>query len=82
MEKANEEEYSKAFRTALDSRKGMMVGVMHQARPTAEELDEAAIAIQEAHHEAMKKTIPTARICRHTVPYWDDKLSTLHNKRM
>ena len=29
--KANEEEYSKAFRAALDSRKGMMVRVMHQA---------------------------------------------------
>ena len=80
--KANEENYSKAFRAALDERKGKMAGVMHQAQPTLEELDEAANAIQEAHHDAMKKTIPTAKICRHSVPYWDDELSSLHAERM
>ena len=30
----------------------------------------------------MKRTVPAARICRHSVPYWDEELSTLHNERV
>ena len=30
----------------------------------------------------MRKTIPIAKINRHSVLYWDEELSTLHNKRM
>ena len=30
----------------------------------------------------MWKTVPIAKINRHSVPYWDEELSTLHNKRM
>ena len=58
-----------------------MAGVMHRDPPTTMEIDDAANALQEAHHEAMK-TIPTAKICQHTVPYWDEELSTLHTERM
>ena len=61
--KANEKEYNKAFRAALDERKGKLTGIMHQAQPTTEELDEVACAIREAHHEAMRKTVPTAKLC-------------------
>ena len=80
--KANEEDYNGAFRAALDRREGKMAGVMHRAHPTTEELDDAAEALREAHHEAMKKTLSTAKICRHSVPYWDEELSALHNTRM
>ena len=74
--------YNKAFRAALDTRKNKLAGMLNQERPTTEELDEAADAFQEAHHKAMGKAIPTARVCRHSVPYWDKELSTLHDERM
>ena len=80
--KANEEEYNKAFRAALDERREMMAGIMRRLRPTTREIDDAAAAIREAHHDAMKKTVPIAKICRHSVLYWDEELSTLHNERM
>ena len=80
--KANSEEYNGAFRAALDERKDKMTGVMNRGRPTREALENAADAIREAHHDAMRKTVPIARISRHSVPYWDEELSTLLNKRM
>ena len=80
--KANEKEYNKAFRAALDERKGKLTRITHWAQPTTEELDEVACTIQEAHHEAMKKTVPTAKLCRHSVPYWDEEMSILHKERM
>ena len=55
---------------------------MNQECPTREALEDAADAIREAHHDAMRKTAPIAKISRHSVPYWDEELSTLHNKRM
>ena len=39
-------------------------------------------AIREAHHNAMKRTVPGVRICRDSVPYWDEELSALHNERI
>ena len=59
-----------------------MIGMMNQERPTREALEDAANAMREAHHDAMRKTIPIAKISQHPVPYWDEELSTLHNKRM
>lgn len=61
--KANKEEYNKAFRAALDKRREMMVGIMCQLQPTTKEIDDAAAAIREAHHNAMKKMVPIAKIC-------------------
>ena len=80
--KANGNAYNKAFRAALDERKCEMISMMNQERPTREVLEDAADAIRGAHHEAMRKTIPIAKISRQSVPYWDEELSTLHNKIM
>ena len=80
--KANEKEYNKAFRAALNERKGKLTRITHWAQPTTEELDEVACAIQEAHHKAMRKTVPTAKLCQHSVPYWDEEMSILHEERM
>ena len=80
--KANGKAYNKAFRAALDERKYQMIGVMNQECPTREALEDAADAIREAHHDAMRKTVPIAKINRHSVQYWGEEPSTLHNKRM
>jgi hypothetical protein len=61
--RANSDEYNKAFRAALDRRREKMICMMNQERPTEESLEHAAEAIQEAHHEAMRKAVPIARIC-------------------
>ena len=58
--KAKEESYDEAFRAALDKRKDQMSGVMNQEQPTREALEQAADAIREAHHDAMKKAVPVA----------------------
>ena len=42
--KVNEEDYSKAFRAALDKRKDKLASIMNQAHPTME-LEEAADAL-------------------------------------
>jgi len=55
---------------------------MGPEKPTREAVEEAANAIREAHHDSMKETVPTAKICRHSVPYWDEELSALHNERI
>ena len=30
----------------------------------------------------MRKTVPTAKLCQHSVPYWDEEMSILHKERM
>jgi len=59
-----------------------MSSVMTQEQPTRETIENPADTIRDAHHEAMKKTIPVARLCQHSIPYWDEELSMLHDKRM
>lgn len=65
----------------IDERKDTMPGVMRQVQPKRE-ATEAADAIREAHHDAMKTIVPASRICRHSVPFWDKEISALHNEGM
>ena len=58
-----------------------MSSMMNQVQPTREVI-EVANAIREAHHDAVKRTASAARIFRHSVPYWNEELSTLHDERM
>ena len=60
--KANGKAYNKAFRAALDERRDQMDSMMNQEHPTREALENAADAIQEAHNNAMQKTVPIAKI--------------------
>ena len=39
-----------------------MSGVMNQEQPTRDAIEEAANAIREAHRDAMKETVPAAKI--------------------
>ena len=56
--------------------------MMSEGQPTREAIVDAADAIREAHHEAMKRTVSAVRICQHSVRYQDKEVSALHNKRM
>ena len=80
--KANEKSHDEAFRTVLDKRKDEVSGVMNQKQPTREAIVDAADTIREAHHDSMKRTVPTVRMYQHSVPYWNEELSALHNKRV
>ena len=54
---------------------------MNQEQPTREAIEDTADAIREAYHDVMKRTtVPVAIIYQHSVPYWDEELSALHNQ--
>ena len=80
--KANEESHNGVFRTALDERKDEVSGVMSQKQPTREAIVDTADTIREAQYDSMKRTVPAVRIYQHSVLYWDEELSAIHNKRV
>ena len=76
---ANEETYNESFRAVPGARKDKLSGVVNQVQPIGEAIEDA---IWKARHNAMKRTAPAAAISRHSVPYWDEELSGLHNERI
>jgi hypothetical protein len=80
--KADKKAFTDSFKATILSLQEIFHQLETTPRPNTQLLEEALDAIHQSLEEAAEATMPIARPCNCSVPWWNDQLSTLKDARV